>query len=104
MAQAELHSDSAPSNDVARREAAESVGTSRLGDVEETIIGPETGLPTLGLRDLWKYRDLIYYLTLRNVKVRYKQTVLGVLWAVLQPVLLMAGFAIALRQASGMEN
>jgi lipopolysaccharide transport system permease protein len=48
----------------------------------------------LGLRELWEYRDLIYFLTWRDVKVRYKQTALGAAWAVLQPLLTMILFTI----------
>jgi lipopolysaccharide transport system permease protein len=68
------------------------------GHVEETIITPLAGWPTLGLADLWRYRDLLFQLTLRNIKVRYKQTILGVLWAVLQPVLMTVVFALTLRR------
>src|SRR6266540_3530968 len=45
------------------------------------------GWVSLKLGDLWEYRELVYFLTWRDVKVRYKQTVLGVAWAVLQPAL-----------------
>lgn len=48
----------------------------------------------LKLGDLWKYRELLYFLTWRDVKVRYKQTVLGAAWAVLQPFLTMVVFTI----------
>lgn len=48
----------------------------------------------LDLRELWAHRDLLYFLTLRDVKLRYKQTVLGVLWAVLQPFLTMVVFTV----------
>lgn len=66
--------------------------------VEETVITPLAGWPALGLADLWRYRDLVYQLTVRNIKVRYKQTILGVLWAVLQPLLMTLVFAFTLRQ------
>ena len=48
----------------------------------------------LKLRDLWEYRELLYLLTWRDIKVRYKQTALGVVWAVLQPVLTMVVFSL----------
>jgi len=48
----------------------------------------------LNLADLWEYRDLLYFLVWRDVKVRYKQTVLGAAWAVLQPLLTMVVFSI----------
>lgn len=55
-------------------------------------IEPSRGWVALQLRDLWEYRELLYFLTWRDIKVRYKQTVLGILWAVLQPVLMMLVF------------
>lgn len=57
-------------------------------------IEPSRGWRTLGLVELWDYRELLYFLTWRDVKVRYKQTVLGVLWAVVQPALTLLVFAL----------
>lgn len=48
----------------------------------------------LNLADLWEYRDLLYFLAWRDIKVRYKQTVLGAAWAILQPVLTMIVFSV----------
>src|SRR5690349_19943710 len=59
----------------------------------ETIIQPASA-PSLNIGDLWKYRELFYFLAWRDVKVRYKQTVLGVLWAILQPLVTMIVFTI----------
>jgi len=53
------------------------------------VIQPVKGLVALNLKDIWKYRELVYFLTWRDLKVRYKQSVLGVLWAILQPFLNM---------------
>jgi lipopolysaccharide transport system permease protein len=68
----------------------------RMGQPEATrlVIQPSGGWEGLGLRDLWKYRELIYFLTWRDVKVRYKQTLLGATWAILQPLLTMVIFSI----------
>lgn len=55
-------------------------------------IKPSTGIAALNLRDLWTYRELIYFMIWRDIKVRYKQTVLGAAWAVIQPVLTMLVF------------
>ena len=49
-------------------------------------ITPSRGWVDLNLRELWAYRELLYFLTWRDIKVRYKQTVLGVAWAIIQPV------------------
>lgn len=54
----------------------------------------DTGFPTLGLRELWRYRELMGFLALRDIKVRYKQTAIGVLWVLIQP--LAATFAFTL--------
>lgn len=51
-----------------------------------TRLAPTRGWVSLGLRDLWAYRELLWFLAVRDIKVRYKQTVLGASWAVLQPV------------------
>jgi lipopolysaccharide transport system permease protein len=57
---------------------------------EEIIfLRPSKGWTALNLRDLWRFRELIYFLTWRDIKVRYKQTVLGAGWAVLQPLVNM---------------
>ena len=58
------------------------------------IIQPVKGLVNLNLRDLWVYRELVYFLTWRDLKVRYKQSVLGVLWAIIKPFLTMIVFTI----------
>jgi lipopolysaccharide transport system permease protein len=57
-------------------------------------IRPTKGWAFLDLRELWHYRELIYFLTTRNVKVRYKQTAIGVAWAVLQPLAMMVVFTL----------
>jgi homopolymeric O-antigen transport system permease protein len=55
---------------------------------------PTRGWVSLQLGDLWSYRELLYFLAWRDIKVRYKQTVLGASWAVLQPLLTMAVFSL----------
>ena len=58
------------------------------------IIEPTRGLRFLDFRELWRYRELAYFLTWRNIKVRYKQTAIGVAWAVLQPLAMMLVFTL----------
>ena len=58
------------------------------------VIQPTRGWASLQLRALWEYRELLYFLVWRDVKVRYKQTVLGVAWIVLQPVVSMVVFSV----------
>lgn len=61
---------------------------------ELTVIKPSSGWVALNLRDLWKYRELVYFLIWRDIKVRYKQAVLGIGWAIIQPILTMVIFTI----------
>jgi lipopolysaccharide transport system permease protein len=57
-------------------------------------IQPSMGWVSLKLGELWEYRELLYFLTWRDIKVRYKQTVLGAAWAIIQPFLTMVVFTI----------
>ena len=57
-------------------------------------IEPSRGWVSLKLRELWEYRELLYFLTWRDVKVRYKQTVLGAAWAIIQPLMTMVVFSL----------
>lgn len=59
-----------------------------------TIIKPSNGLAALRLKELWDYRELAYFLVWRDIKVRYKQTVIGVAWAVVQPLAMMVVFTL----------
>src|ERR671926_1031315 len=58
------------------------------------VLEPSKGLIKLNLRDVWAYRELLYFLVWRDVKVRYKQTALGAAWAILQPVMTMVVFSV----------
>jgi homopolymeric O-antigen transport system permease protein len=68
------------------------------------VIRPRRGWVALNLRDLWRYRELLYFLTLRDVKVRYKQTVLGATWALIQPVATMLLFTLFFGKLAGMPS
>ena len=59
-----------------------------------TIIKPSRGISLPDFSELWEYRDLFYFLVLRDIKVRYKQTVLGGLWAIIQPFFTMVVFSL----------
>jgi lipopolysaccharide transport system permease protein len=59
-----------------------------------TIIEASRGFVPIDLRALWEYRELLYFLTWRDIKVRYKQTILGALWAIIQPLFSMIVFTI----------
>jgi len=63
-------------------------------EVRRLVIRPRSGWIAIDWRELWESRELLYFLVLRDVKVRYKQTVLGVAWAVLQPLFTMLIFTL----------
>ncbi|HEX9426254.1 MAG TPA: ABC transporter permease, partial [Candidatus Polarisedimenticolia bacterium] len=70
----------------------------------ETVLRPSRGLVALDLGEIWRYRELLYFLVWRDVKVRYKQTALGVAWAVLQPVLTMLVFSLVFGRLARMPT
>src|SRR5207302_7281820 len=70
------------------------VATADTPAPEVVIIRPRTGWRGLSLRELWEYRELLAFLTWRNVLVRYKQTAFGIGWAVLQPFTMMVVFSL----------
>ena len=72
--------------------------------LKPTIIRPSRGWWAPSLGELWAYRELLYFLVWRDVKVRYKQTALGVAWAVLQPLLAMFVFSLFFGRLAGMES
>ena len=63
---------------------------------EKTVSINEAGLSlaSFSLREIWAYRELLYFLTWRDIKVRYKQTVMGAAWAIIQPLFMMLIFAV----------
>jgi lipopolysaccharide transport system permease protein len=68
------------------------------------VIAPASGWVPVRLRELWEYRELLYFLIWREVKIRYKQATLGVAWAVLQPVLTMVIFSVVFGRFVGMPS
>lgn len=84
------HSDSAPSYQLPERPLV--------------TIAAGGGRGTLDLRDLWAYRELLYFLIWRDVKVRYKQTALGVAWAVIQPLSTMLIFSLFFGKLAAMPS
>ncbi len=66
----------------------------RLNNHPKIIIKPSRGWVSLKLHELWEYRELLYFLTWRDIKVRYKQTVLGAAWAIIQPFFTMVVFSL----------
>lgn len=79
--------------DTARTPAAVGAPCKAVG-LSRTLIRPPQGWRLVDVRELWQYRELLYFLTWRDVKVRYKQTALGAAWAILQPLLMMVVFSV----------
>ena len=71
---------------------------------ELQVIRPSTRWVDLDLRELWRSRELLYFLTVRDLKVRYKQTFLGIVWAVLQPVMYMVVFTLFFGRLAGLQT
>ena len=73
-------------------------------DVPVLVIEPTNGWRALDVRELWRFRELLYFLTWRDVKVRYKQTVIGAAWAILQPVMTMIVFSVIFGRFAGVPS
>ena len=70
---------------------------------ETTVISPKRGWQAVDFRELWGCRELLCFLIWRDVKVRYKQTVMGAAWAILQPVMTMLIFSIIFGKLAGIS-
>jgi lipopolysaccharide transport system permease protein len=69
-------------------------GQSTVKEVPLIVVKPSRGWVSLKLYELWTYRELVYFLIWRNIKVRYKQTVIGAAWAIIQPFMTMVIFSL----------
>ena len=67
-------------------------------------ITPPSKWEAIHFRELWDYRELLYFLVWRDIKVRYKQTVLGAVWAVIQPFMTMVVFSIFFGRLAGLSS
>lgn len=73
-------------------------------DLPITYLRPSGGWIALNLSALWAYRELVYFLTWRDIKVRYKQAVLGIVWAIIQPVASMVIFTLIFGRLAGLPT
>src|SRR5215204_6692340 len=78
--------------------------TFRLPNEPMVVIQPSTKWSLLSFKDVWAYRELLFFLTWRDVKVRYKQTALGAAWAILQPLFMMIIFTIFFGRLAGVAS
>jgi lipopolysaccharide transport system permease protein len=90
---------------MAAKEAHRTVAEARQeAETPLLVIEPSRGWVGLKLRELWEYRELVYFLVWRDVKVRYKQTVLGALWAIIQPLFSMLVFTVVFGRLAKMPS
>jgi len=75
-----------------------------MANGDQVVIEPRGGWSSVNWRELWRYRELLFFLTWRDVKVRYKQTVLGVAWALLQPLTRMLVLTFVFRGIARMPS
>jgi lipopolysaccharide transport system permease protein len=73
-------------------------------ELPELILEPSRGWRKLNLGELWAYRELLYFLIWRDVKVRYKQTLIGAAWAIIQPLMTMIVFSLFFGQLAGIPS
>jgi lipopolysaccharide transport system permease protein len=88
----------------ARASAPTSIHRSEDLQQPVTVIRPTSTWQVINVAELWKYRELCGFLVWRDVKVRYKQTLLGVAWAILQPLLLMVVFTVFFGRMAGVDS
>ena len=72
--------------------------------IPRIVIEPARGWKPLELHDLWRYRELFFFLIWRDVKVRYKQTALGAAWAIIQPFFTMLVFSLFFGRLAKMQS
>src|SRR5436305_6639977 len=77
-----------------RRRRESCCNVTAMSASEPLVLKPASGWQALNLRDVWRYRELLFFFVWRDIKVRYKQTVLGVLWVLIRPVLSVLMFSV----------
>lgn len=80
------------------------LASSTLPDTPHVLIESEESGVQLNLGDLWAYRELLYFLTMRDIKVRYKQTLMGAVWVVLQPLMTMLIFTLIFNKFARLDT
>lgn len=75
-----------------------------MPDDHLTIIEPRKGWRPVNFREIWKFRELLYFLAWRDVKVKYKQAAIGVIWAIVQPLLAMLIFSVIFGRFAGIPS
>lgn len=97
-------SNSIPSPDTTPAPRTAIASESHLNQTEEIIIEAESSKVSLGLAELWTYRELLYFLIWRDLKIKYKQTALGTAWAIIQPLFAMLLFTLIFGKLAKMPS
>jgi len=84
--------------------AQERDSSTEAGDDLTYVIRPSKGWRFLNLKELWQFRELIYFLIWRDVKVRYKQTVIGAAWSIVKPVMTMVVFTVVFNKFAKIDS
>jgi lipopolysaccharide transport system permease protein len=103
----DLQLDERPAQDEVPPSAEPEPEAGAVGDASapnRTVIEPPRGWQLVNVQELWRYRELLFFLCWRDVKVRYKQTLLGAAWAILQPGLMMVVFTIFFSRLAGLPS
>ena len=79
-------------------------GAAAHPDERVTVIRPARGWASLNVRELWEYRELLYFLVWRDVKIKYKQTAIGAAWVLLQPLLTATIFTVVFGRYAKLPN
>ena len=72
--------------------------------IVERVIRRKHGLVAIDFRELWRYRELFLFLAWRDILIRYKQTAIGILWAVIQPILIMIVFTVIFEKVAKLDS
>src|SRR5207249_5216960 len=91
-------------NTLSQSEARPAVAEAPHPEPPLQVLEPPRGWAGINWGEIWRYRELLYFLTWRDVKVRYKQTVLGATWAILQPFMMMVVFSLFFGRLAGLSG
>jgi len=80
------------------------MATRQKASTTVTVVRPRAGLFEFGISELWRSRELLGFFTWRDIKVRYKQAVLGILWALISPFMKMVVFSVVFGRLAGIES
>src|SRR6266702_1850103 len=84
--------------------SSENIPSPRLPNEPLFVVEPRGSGVGLNLKELWAHRELLYFMVWRDVKIRYKQTLLGAAWAILQPLLTMLIFTLLFGRLAGIKS